>query len=124
MSMPVRITVVLFAFLLVSSATVLAQSAIRNGEILKIDITARSFVIKTARGETKVVTTEKTVVKDGEKTVTFEDLKVGDSVRVIGVRKDEDVEASEVLKQPKQAGNQNQPIASTVSTPGRTSGSD
>jgi hypothetical protein len=106
--MPLRVTIVLFAFLLAGSTSALAQSAIRNGEIVKIDATAKSFVIKTARGETNVVTTEKTVVKDGDKTVTFEDLEVGDSVRVIGVRKDEDVEASEVLKQPKPAPGQSE----------------
>jgi hypothetical protein len=85
------------------STPALAQSAVRTGEIVKIDIAAKSFVVKTARGETNVMTTDKTVVKEGDKTLTFEDLKVGDSVRITGVRKNEDVEAEEVMRQPKPA---------------------
>lgn len=85
------------------SAPALAQSAVRTGEIVTIDVAAKSFVVKTARGETNVMTTDKTVVKEGDKTLTFEDLKVGDSVRITGVRKDEDVEAEEVMRQPKPA---------------------
>jgi hypothetical protein len=77
-----------------------AQDAVRTGEITKITAETKSLTVKTARGETNVLTTEKTVVKDGDKTIAFADLKVGDSVKITGVRKDADVEAKEILKQP------------------------
>jgi hypothetical protein len=75
-----------------------AQEAIRTGEITKISADTHSFTIKTARGETNIVTTDATVVKDGDKTLKLADLKVGDNVRVTGVRKGADVEAKEVAK--------------------------
>jgi hypothetical protein len=79
----------------------MAQDAVRTGEITKIDAESKSFTVKTARGETEILTTAQTVIKDGDKTLKFEDLKVGDSVKVSGVRKDAQVEAKEVVKQPK-----------------------
>ena len=90
----------LIAILLAVPPAVLAQDAVRNGEIVKIDAEAKSFVVKTARGETTVETTDQTVVKEGEKTLTFEDLKVGDQVKVTGMRKEANVEAREIERQP------------------------
>lgn len=80
-----------------------AQAARRTGEITKIDSERKSFVVKTARGEWNILTTDKTVFKEGDKEIKFEDLKVGDSVRVTGERKGNDVEASEVIREAKKA---------------------
>ncbi|MBI2821368.1 MAG: hypothetical protein HYX74_04035 [Acidobacteria bacterium] len=76
-----------------------AQSAVRTGEITKIDAAAKSFVVKTARGETNIVTTDNTVFKEGDTQIKFEDLKVGDNIQVKGERKGDDVEAQEVVKE-------------------------
>lgn len=83
---------------LLSVGTASAQDAIRTGEITKLDAAAKSFVVKTARGETQIVTTDATVVKDGDKTIAFADLKVGDHVKITGIRKDAAVEAKEIVK--------------------------
>ncbi len=73
------------------------QRAQRTGEITQIDIESQSFVVKTARGETNILTTESTVFKKGDEEIRFEDLKVGDPLQVIGVRKEgANVEAREV----------------------------
>ncbi len=72
------------------------QRAQRTGEITRIDSENQSFVLKTARGETTILTTESTVFKSGDEEIRFEDLKVGDSLQVIGVRKGANVEAQEV----------------------------
>lgn len=80
-----------------------AQAARRTGEITKIDSERKSFVVKTARGEWNILTTDNTVFKEGDKEIKFEDLKVGDSVRVTGERKGNDVEASEVIREAKKA---------------------
>jgi hypothetical protein len=77
-----------------------AQDAVRNGDIIRIDAKTTSFTVKTARGETNIVTNEKTVIKDGDKDIKFADLKVGDTVKVTGIRTAESVEAREVLRQP------------------------
>lgn len=70
-------TIVLFVLLMAAcSPAALAQDAVRNGEIVKIDAAAKSFIVKTARGQTNIVTTGETVIKDGDKPLTFEDLKV------------------------------------------------
>ena len=90
--------ILLLSFLALFSGQLAAQGARRNGEVTKIDAGAKSFMLKTARGETNVVTTEATVIKEGEKTLKFADLKVGDHVSVAGERKGNDVEAKEVLK--------------------------
>jgi ABC-type enterochelin transport system substrate-binding protein len=79
----------------------LAQDATRTGDIAKITAESKSFTIKTARGETTVVTTDATVIKEGDKTLKFADLKVGDTIKVTGVRKDADVEAKEIVRTPK-----------------------
>jgi len=74
-----------------------SQRAQRTGEITRIDVESRSFVVKTARGETNILTTESTVFKKGDEEIRFEDLKVGDPLQVIGVRKEgANVEAREV----------------------------
>ncbi|MCH7802888.1 MAG: hypothetical protein IH937_02305 [Acidobacteria bacterium] len=74
-----------------------SQRAQRTGEITQIDVESRSFVVKTARGETNILTTESTVFKKGDEEIRFEDLKVGDPLQVIGVRKEgANVEAREV----------------------------
>ncbi len=73
-----------------------AQRAQRTGEITQIDADNRSFVVKTARGETRIRTTEETVYLRGEEQFTFEDLKVGDSLQVIGTREPDHVVAQEV----------------------------
>ena len=72
------------------------QRAQRTGEITKIDAKNKSFVVRTARGETNILTTQDTVFKKGDQDISFEDLKVGDRLRVIGVRKGDNVEAGEV----------------------------
>ncbi len=73
------------------------QRAQRTGEITRIDSENQSFVVKTARGETNILTTEDTVFKKGDREISFEDLKVGDPLQVIGVRKEgANVEAREV----------------------------
>ena len=73
------------------------QQAQRTGEITQIDAENQSFVLRTARGETNILTTESTVFKKGDEEITFEDLKVGDPLQVIGVRKEgAKVEAREV----------------------------
>jgi len=73
-----------------------AQRAQRTGKIIQIDAEHRSFVVKTARGETRIRTTEETVYMRGDKKLTFEDLKVDDSVQVIGTREPDHVVAREV----------------------------
>jgi hypothetical protein len=78
-----------------------AQDAVRTGEIVKIAADAKSLVVKTARGETNIVITAETVVKEGDKTLKVSDLKVGDAIKVSGVRKDADVEAKEIVRTPK-----------------------
>ena len=75
------------------------QSAKRTGEISKLDAAAKSFMIKTARGETNVTTTDATAFKEGSKTLKFADLKVGDHVVVDGERKGDNVEAKEVVRE-------------------------
>ena len=72
------------------------QRAQRTGEITRIDSEKQSFVVKTARGETNILTTESTVFKRGDKEIRFEDLKVGDPLQVIGIRKGANVEARDV----------------------------
>ena len=72
------------------------QRAQRTGEITRIDSENQSFLVKTSRGETNILTTESTVFKRGNEEIRFEDLKVGDPVQVIGVRKGANVEAQEV----------------------------
>ena len=90
------------AVLVMTFATLVhAQSAVRTGEITKITATDKSFTVKTARGETNIVTTDTTVYKEGDKTLKFSDLKVGDNVKVTGVRKDADGQAEEVGRTPK-----------------------
>ena len=73
-----------------------AQRAQRTGEIIQIDAENRSFVVKTARGETQIRTSEETVYLRGDAKLTFEDLKVGDSLQVIGTREPDHVVAGEV----------------------------
>ncbi len=74
-----------------------SQRAQRTGEITQIDSESLSFVVRTARGETNILTTESTVFKKGDEEIRFEDLKVGDPLQVIGVRKEgANVEAREV----------------------------
>ena len=75
----------------------LGQAAKRSGEITKLDAAAKSFMVKTSRGETSVLTTDATVIKDKDKTLKFADLKIGDHVSIDGERKGNDVEAKEVL---------------------------
>jgi hypothetical protein len=72
------------------------QRAQRTGDITQSDSENQSFVVKTARGETNILTTESTVFKRGNEEIRFEDLKVGDALQVIGVRKGANVEAQEV----------------------------
>ena len=72
------------------------QRAQRTGEITRIDSENQSFLVKTSRGETNILTTESTVFKRGNEEIRFEDLKVGDPLQVIGVRKGANVEAQEV----------------------------
>jgi hypothetical protein len=76
-----------------------AQQAQRTGEITKIDSENKSFVVRTSRGETSILTTENTVFKKGEEEIGFNDLIIGDDLRVLGVRKGADVEAQEVTVQ-------------------------
>ena len=97
--LPIIVTVL--CLVAVFSIQALAQEAVRTGEISQIAADTKSFTVKTARGETNIVTTDSTVIKDGDKTLAFADLKVGDSVKVTGVRKGSDVEAKEIAKQPK-----------------------
>ena len=75
----------------------LGQPAKRSGEITKLDAAAKSFMVKTSRGETSVLTTDGTVIKDKDKTLKFADLKVGDHVSIDGERKGNDVEAKEIV---------------------------
>ncbi len=90
------------AVLLVSFAALAqAQSAVRTGEITTIAADTKSITVKTARGETNVTTTDKTMIMEGDKHLKFADLKVGDNVKVSGVRKDADVEAEEITRTPK-----------------------
>jgi hypothetical protein len=96
-----RLLAVTFLTVLCFASALMAQDAVRTGEITKITAASKSLMVKTARGETEVLTTDQTVIKDGDKTLKFDDLKVGDSVKVTGVRKDAQVEAKEILKQPK-----------------------
>jgi hypothetical protein len=99
--MRTRAAILIGVLVLLTAAVmpVVAQDAIRTGEIVKIDQSAKTFTVKTSRGETLIETTAKTVVKEGEKTIAFADLKVGDQVRVSGIRKSASVEASEIVKQ-------------------------
>ena len=92
----------LFFLVLVVMATfsirdVPAQRAQRTGEIIQIDAGNRSFVVETARGETQIRTTEETVYLRGDEKLTFEALKVGDSLQVIGTREPDHVVAREVI---------------------------
>lgn len=80
-------------------APLYAQDAKRTGEITKIDAAAKSFMVKTARGESNVTTTATTVYQDGDKTIKMADLKVGDHVVVSGERKGSDLEAKEVVRE-------------------------
>ncbi len=75
------------------------QRAQRTGEITKIDAENKSFVVKTARGETNILTTENTVFKKEDEELSFEDLTVGASLLVIGVRRGANVEAQQVTVQ-------------------------
>ena len=76
------------------------QQAQRTGKITQIDSENQSFVVKTSRGETTIQTTESTVFKKGNEQIRFEDLKLGDPLRVIGVRTEgANVEAREVTIQ-------------------------
>ena len=76
------------------------QRAQRTGTITQIDTENQSFVVKTSRGETNIQTTESTVFKKGNEQIRFEDLKLGDPLRVIGVRTEgANVEAREVTIQ-------------------------
>ncbi len=76
------------------------QRAQRTGTITQIDSENQSFVVKTSRGETNILTTESTVFKKGNEQISFEDLKLGDPLQVIGVRKEgANVEAQEVTIQ-------------------------
>ncbi len=95
--MALAIAVLVMAF----STLAHAQAAVRTGEITKISADTKSFTVKTARGETNITTTDKTMIMEGEKMLKFADLKVGDSVKVTGVRKDADVEAERIDKTPK-----------------------
>ncbi len=79
-----------------------AQQAQRTGEITKIDSENKSFVVRTSRGETNILTTENTVFKKGEEEIGFNDLKVGDDLRILGVRKGANVKAREVTLQTQQ----------------------
>ena len=47
---------------------------------------------------TNVLTTMETVFKEAEKTITFEDLKVGDHVEVTAVPRGKNVEAKEIVR--------------------------
>ncbi|MBI4445699.1 MAG: hypothetical protein HY645_07285 [Acidobacteria bacterium] len=80
-----------------------AQSAVRTGEITSIDVAAKTFVVKTSRGDTTVQVADHTVIKEGEKTLQLSDLKVGDQVKVTGERTEKGVDAHEVLKQAKES---------------------
>ncbi len=80
-----------------------AQRAQRTGEIIIIDAEKKSFVVRTARGRTNIFTTESTVFKKGDEELTFEDLTVGTSLLVIGVRKGTDVEAQTVTLEEEEA---------------------
>ncbi len=75
------------------------QRAQRTGEITKIDAENKSFMVRTARGETNILTTENTVFKKGDEEIAFEDLTVGASLLVIGVRRGANVEAQQVTVQ-------------------------
>ena len=89
----------LLAFSLVATCTlteISAQRAQRTGEVTQIDAENRSFMVRTARGETQIRTTEETVYLRGDEKITFEDLKVGDSLQVIGTREPDHVVAREV----------------------------
>jgi len=79
-----------------------SQRAQRTGEITQIDSESQSFVVRTARGETNILTTESTVFKKGDEEIRFQDLKVGDPLQVIGVRKGANVEAREVTMRSKE----------------------
>ena len=89
--------ILMIVFLTFATANqVYAQSAQRTGEVTKIDANSKSFVVKTARGETNILTTDATAYKKGEQEIGFNDLMVGDSLVVMGVRKGSDVEAQEI----------------------------
>ncbi len=100
---------ILFLFLMVPLLGTLlvnqahAQSAQRTGEVIIIDAEKKSFVVRTARGETNILTTENTVFKKGDEELGFEDLTVGTSLLVIGVRSGADVEAQTVTVQAEEA---------------------
>jgi hypothetical protein len=91
---------ILLSFLLATGPVIVhAQQAVRNGEITAITAATKSLTVKTVRGETNIITTDKTVVKEGDEPLTFDDLEVGDTVRVTGVRRGEDVEAEEIVRE-------------------------
>ena len=52
------ITVLTVFIVALGTAHALAQEAVRNGEITAIAADTQSFTVKTARGETNVVTTD------------------------------------------------------------------
>jgi ABC-type enterochelin transport system substrate-binding protein len=95
------VTAITILLITLVSVQALAQEAVRTGEITAIAADTKSFTVKTARGETNIVTTDSTVITEGDKTLTFADLKVGDSVKVTGTRSGSDVEAGEVARQAK-----------------------
>ena len=80
-----------------------AQRAQRTGEVIIIDAEKKSFVVRTARGRTNILTTVNTVFKNGDEEIGFEDLTVGTSLLVIGVRSGADVEAQTVTLQAEEA---------------------
>ena len=87
------------ALVLVATCTLIdisAQRAQRTGEITEIDVESQSFIVRTARGETQIRTTEETVYLRGEEKITFEDLKVGDRLQIVGTREPDHVVAAEV----------------------------
>ena len=96
--------ILMIAFLTFATVSqVYAQSAQRTGEVTQIDANSKSFVVKTDRGETNILTTDATVYKKGEQEIGFNDLMVGDSLVVMGVRKGSDVEAQEITVEEMQA---------------------
>ncbi|MEE8348223.1 MAG: DUF5666 domain-containing protein [Acidobacteriota bacterium] len=85
--------VLIVTFMMIETS---AQRAQRTGDITSIDLESRSFAVKTARGETSIHTTEETVYMKGDEKISFEDLKVGDHLQVIGTRATDHVLAQEV----------------------------
>jgi len=96
------ISLIGLAFVLVATCAltdVVAQRAQRTGEITQIDAPNGSFVVKTARGETQIRTSEETIYMRGDDKISFDDLKVGDSLKVVGTRQPDHVLAGEVTVQ-------------------------